>query len=175
MFDIGFAELIIIAIVGLVVIGPDRLPEAIRTVAKFLGKAKRTYANLRRDLEREIGADEIRRELYNEALLEELKQTREQLNESINWNDNSDTSNEMTPLKKPSAGQEPSANKASPQRGKEPSANKQASTDKKPSANKKPSRINSQTQPKITRRTNLRPLTLTVPSSHERASRLISC
>ena len=144
MFDIGFAELIIIALVGLVVIGPERLPEAARNAAKFLGRAKRTYSNLRRDFEREIGADEIRRELYNEALLDELKQTREQLNETINWDDTGSKSGEMTPLNQPqidtatqtgkesSTGTEPSA-------GKEPSAGTKPSAGKKPSANKQPS------------------------------------
>ena len=127
MFDIGFAELIIIALVGLVVIGPERLPETIRTVAKFMGRAKRTYANLRRDLEREIGADEIRRELYNEALLEELKQTREKLNETVNFDDNPDASSEMTPLDKSSGNKEPSASKK-PSAGKKTSTNDSSPT-----------------------------------------------
>ena len=105
MFDIGFAELVIIAVVSLVVIGPERLPDAVRTVAKMLGRAKRTYGNLRRDLEREIGADEIRRELYNEAILEELKQTRQELNESINWQDD----NPSSAAKTPDAGTDPNA------------------------------------------------------------------
>ena len=96
MFDIGFAELLIIAVVGLVVIGPERLPGAVRTAAKFLGRAKRTYGNLRRDLEREIGADEIRRELYNEAILEELKQTKQQLNNTMNWNADGTQQPQMT-------------------------------------------------------------------------------
>ncbi len=144
MFDIGFAELIIIALVGLVVIGPERLPEAARTAAKFLGRAKRTYSNLRRDFEREIGADEIRRELYNEALLDELKQTREQLNETINWDDSGSKSSEMTPLNQPQIDTATQAGKDSstgtePSAGKEPSTSKEPSEDKGHSADEQPS------------------------------------
>ncbi len=84
MFDIGFAELMIIGIVGLLVIGPDRLPETLRTGALWMGRARRTYSKFRRELEEEIGADDIRRELHNEAILEELKGARDQLNNTIN-------------------------------------------------------------------------------------------
>ena len=73
MFDIGFAEIIIIALVGLVVIGPKRLPEAMRTGAMWIGRIKRTMSNVRRDLENEIGIDEIRQDLRNEQIMAELK------------------------------------------------------------------------------------------------------
>lgn len=73
MFDIGFTEIIIIALVGLVVIGPKRLPEAMRTGAMWIGRIKRTMSNVRRDLENEIGIDEIRQDLRNEQIMAELK------------------------------------------------------------------------------------------------------
>ena len=58
---------------GLLVIGPKRLPEALRTGAMWLGRVKRTVTNVRRDLENEIGIDEIRQDLRNEQIMAELK------------------------------------------------------------------------------------------------------
>ena len=73
MFDIGFIEIVVICLVGLVVIGPSRLPEALRTGAMWLGRGKRMIGNVRRDLENEIGIDEIRRDLRNEQIMSEIK------------------------------------------------------------------------------------------------------
>jgi len=63
----------IIGLVALVVIGPARLPEAIRSTAMWIGRAKRTMGNVRRDLENEIGIDEIRQDLRNEQIMAGLK------------------------------------------------------------------------------------------------------
>lgn len=79
MFDIGFAELILVAVVGLLVLGPDRLPGAIRTVALYVGRIRRGFTQLRSEIEREIGADDIRRQLHNESILGDLKKGKEQL------------------------------------------------------------------------------------------------
>ena len=81
MFDIGFMELLVIAVVGLLVIGPERLPEAIRTGAMWAGRARRTFSRFRQEVEKEIGADEIRRDLRNESIMEQLEQARSQIKE----------------------------------------------------------------------------------------------
>lgn len=108
MFDIGFAELLVIGLVSLIVIGPNRLPETIRTLALWLGRARRTYSQFRRDLEQEIGADEIRQELHNEAILAQLKETQQKLKQSFEVDGTSNLkSNEQTPLAEPDA--EPTA------------------------------------------------------------------
>jgi len=73
MFDIGFTEIMIIGLVALVVIGPTRLPEAMRSAAMWIGRAKRMMGNVRRDLENEIGIDEIRQDLRNEQIMAGLK------------------------------------------------------------------------------------------------------
>lgn len=90
MFDIGFFELLVIGIVGLLVIGPERLPDAVRTTARMWSRLRRTLTSAREELEREVGADDIRRELHNEAVLRELKQSREELEQSLreqeSWN-----------------------------------------------------------------------------------------
>lgn len=79
MFDIGFAELILIAIIGLLVLGPERLPVAIRHIGLWVGRLKRSYRQIRADVEREIGADDIRRQLHNEEVMQSLNASKEEL------------------------------------------------------------------------------------------------
>lgn len=69
MFDIGFSELLLVAIVALIVLSPERLPEAARVSGLWLGRIKRNIQNLKAEVERELGADEIRRQLHNEHIL----------------------------------------------------------------------------------------------------------
>lgn len=86
MFDIGFFELLIIAAVGLFVIGPERLPHTIRVCALWIGRIKRSILDTRREIEQQLGADEIRRELQNEQVLrnlEKMKDTRAELEAKI--------------------------------------------------------------------------------------------
>jgi sec-independent protein translocase protein TatB len=83
MFDIGFAELLFIAIVGLLVLGPERLPIAIRTVSLWLGRLRRSFGEIRAEIEREVGADEIRRQLHNESVMASLKDSKNTIDQSI--------------------------------------------------------------------------------------------
>lgn len=86
MFDVSFFELLVIGVVALIVIGPERLPGAVRTTALWIGRIKRSLAETRRELEKHIGADEIRRELHNEQVLynlEKMKDTRQELEARI--------------------------------------------------------------------------------------------
>ena len=76
MFDIGFMELVLIAIVSLVVIGPERLPGAVRTASLWIGRAKRSFNQVKNEIEREINADEIRRQLHNESILADLERAK---------------------------------------------------------------------------------------------------
>lgn len=73
MFDIGFPELLLTAIVGLLVIGPERLPEALRTLGLWVGRLRRSFLSVKADVEKEIGMDEVRRQLHSEAVMEEMK------------------------------------------------------------------------------------------------------
>ena len=70
MFDIGFTELLLVGLVALMVLGPERLPGAVRTTGLWVGRLKRSFSNIKAEVEREIGADEIRRQLHNERILE---------------------------------------------------------------------------------------------------------
>jgi sec-independent protein translocase protein TatB len=71
----------VIGIVGLLVIGPERLPGAARTCALWIGRLKRSLAATRAELEKHIGADEIRRELHNEQVLYNLEKMKDQRRE----------------------------------------------------------------------------------------------
>lgn len=61
MFDIGFSELLVIGIVALVVIGPERLPRVARTVGHLLGRAQRYVNDVKADINREMQLDELKK------------------------------------------------------------------------------------------------------------------
>jgi sec-independent protein translocase protein TatB len=67
MFDIGFGELGVIAIVGLLVLGPERLPRVARTTGALLRKARQSWAGVRADIERELAAEDLRQTLRETA------------------------------------------------------------------------------------------------------------
>lgn len=69
MFEIGFSELLLVGLVALLVFGPERLPGAARTAGLWIGRLKRSFNAIKSEVEREIGADEIRRQLHNENIL----------------------------------------------------------------------------------------------------------
>ncbi len=79
MFDIGFPELLLVSVVALLVVGPDRLPESIRTLTLWLGRFRRSFANIKQEIENEIGADEIRAQIYNDSILEDIAKSKETL------------------------------------------------------------------------------------------------
>ncbi len=73
MFDIGFAELLLISMVALLVLGPDKLPHAVRTAALWIGRARRSFNKVRSEIEQQLNTDEIRRQLHNESILKDLE------------------------------------------------------------------------------------------------------
>ena len=73
MFDISFWELMVIGVVGLIVIGPDRLPAVARKLGYWVGRARRFVNNVRQDIDREIRQDELRQALQRDASLDEIK------------------------------------------------------------------------------------------------------
>ncbi len=84
MFDIGFFELVLVGVVSLLVLGPEKLPGAIRTTSLWIGRLRRSFNNVKQDIEREIGADDIRRQLRNEAILDKFKSTKSQVTDTMN-------------------------------------------------------------------------------------------
>ncbi|MCP8462962.1 Sec-independent protein translocase protein TatB [Pseudomonas sp. ZM23] len=70
MFGISFSELLLVGLVALLVLGPERLPGAARTAGLWIGRLKRSFNAIKQEVERELGADEIRRQLHNEHILQ---------------------------------------------------------------------------------------------------------
>ena len=89
MFDIGFPELMLVSIVALLVIGPERLPETIRSIMLWIGRIRRTFTNIKTELEQELGADEIRRQLHNETILKEINESKNQVQGALKEADQS--------------------------------------------------------------------------------------
>ena len=81
MFDIGFAELLLIGITALLVIGPERLPAVVRTSSLLLGRLRRSVQSLRTELEQEMGVDEVRRELHDEEMLHDARRAEQELHQ----------------------------------------------------------------------------------------------
>ncbi|MCK2184587.1 Sec-independent protein translocase protein TatB [Halomonas getboli] len=63
MFDIGFLELLIIGVVALLVLGPERLPKAARTAGLWIGRIKRTVSGMQREINAQLEAEELRQKL----------------------------------------------------------------------------------------------------------------
>jgi len=61
MFDIGFSELVLVAVVALIVVGPERLPKAARTLGHLVGRLQRYVSDVKADINREIELDELRK------------------------------------------------------------------------------------------------------------------
>jgi sec-independent protein translocase protein TatB len=66
MFDVGFMELVLVSVIGLLVLGPQRLPKVAAEIGKWVGRARRTATQLRRQLEREIELTELEKPLAPE-------------------------------------------------------------------------------------------------------------
>jgi len=82
VFDIGFAELMVIAVVGLIVLGPERLPKVARTAGHLMGRLQRYVGNVKDDINREMQIEELRKlQAQVEAQARDMEhQVNEQLN-----------------------------------------------------------------------------------------------
>ena len=74
MFDIGFAELLLIGVVGLLVVGPEQLPGAVRTILAWVNRFRRGFDQIR---------TEVRRELHNDEIMQKLKAESQQLEQHV--------------------------------------------------------------------------------------------
>jgi sec-independent protein translocase protein TatB len=70
MLDIGFAELLVVSAVALFVVGPERLPSAIRAISLWLGKVRRGFEEIKAD---------VSRELHNEEVMRALRESRDEV------------------------------------------------------------------------------------------------
>ena len=92
MFDIGFTELLVIGVVALIVIGPEKLPRMARTVGHLAGRLQRYVADVKADINREIELEELRKmrdsmqqaaSNFESSVQTELNKTETDLNKSV--------------------------------------------------------------------------------------------
>lgn len=74
MFDIGFWEVIFIAVITLLVVGPERLPKLARTAGLWLGKARGFVRTVKADIDRELAAEELKKTLQKQAAVPEIEE-----------------------------------------------------------------------------------------------------
>ena len=74
MFDIGFWEITTIAVIALLVIGPDKLPGVARSAGKWVGRARRFVGDVKTDIDRELKQDELRKAIADDVGLDEIKE-----------------------------------------------------------------------------------------------------
>ncbi len=83
MFDVGFAEIVLVMVIALLVVGPERLPRLARTAGLWLGKARSFVQSVREDIERELAAEELKRVMSDTGQLgEEVRAVREIIEET---------------------------------------------------------------------------------------------
>jgi len=81
MFDVGFAELVLLSVVGLLVLGPERLPRVARTLGGLTRKARSSWLNLKRSIEAEIRAEELKEPL--KRFQDEVKSTVDEVRSGV--------------------------------------------------------------------------------------------
>lgn len=79
MFEIGFWELIVVGVVALVVVGPEKLPGLARTAGLWVGKARRMIADVKADVDRELQLEELKQSFRQQANLTDLKDLSEEV------------------------------------------------------------------------------------------------
>lgn len=79
MFDVSFSELVLILVVGLLVFGPEKLPEVIRTTTRWIAKMRSGFTQVRNEIEREAGLDELKREIHNQSIIDSFKDVQNDL------------------------------------------------------------------------------------------------
>ena len=85
MFDIGFWELFLILILALLVVGPERLPKAARTVGYWFGKARRYVEGVKEEVASEFDVNELKRMVHNQEV--QINELQSQLNETVSLDD----------------------------------------------------------------------------------------
>ena len=81
MFDIGFSELLLFGVIALIVLGPEKLPQAARTAGQWYAKLRRTVSTLQSEIEAELDLAETRQQMQNE--LAKIRQTKSDMKREL--------------------------------------------------------------------------------------------
>jgi sec-independent protein translocase protein TatB len=73
LLQIGFLEILIILLVGIIVIGPEKLPEFIKSIMKIFTRFQNKFFEFRSSIERDIGAEDLKQDIFNELKMEEFE------------------------------------------------------------------------------------------------------
>ena len=106
MFDVGFTEILLLSLVGLLVLGPERLPRVARTLGGMARKARSSWLNLKRSVEAEMRAEELKEPLKH--FQDEVKGTVDNLKSGVDSIRNYDPTRRETPGKSGSEAEKPS-------------------------------------------------------------------
>lgn len=101
----GFFEILLIAVVTLLVVGPERMPETVRSVALTIGRCKRFFTDAKDEIEKQVGVDDVRRQLHNEAVMDQIAKTEADFEDQVSElveNSISPDDNNITPSEKES-------------------------------------------------------------------------
>ncbi|WOG28559.1 Sec-independent protein translocase protein TatB [Endozoicomonas sp. 8E] len=78
MFDIGFAELLVISVLALVILGPERLPHAIKTTLQWINYLRSSASNIKETVNKELKVNEIKQDLQLEELNKEVRSLKQE-------------------------------------------------------------------------------------------------
>ena len=106
MFDVGMLEIVVILVLALIVLGPERLPQAARTVGYWFGKMRRYVEGMKAEVEKEFDTGELKRMLHNQEV--QLKELQSKLNQSTDVLDQ--TENNLFDDDDPGNGHRPNPN-----------------------------------------------------------------
>lgn len=95
MFDVGFSELLLLAVIALVVLGPEKLPHAARMAGAWMGRIRRTLINVQADIENEVASAEMRERIRKEMAKAEA--AKQQLSAEIMQRVNAPTADSAEP------------------------------------------------------------------------------
>jgi sec-independent protein translocase protein TatB len=74
MFDIGFSEIVLVMVIALIVVGPERLPRLARSAGLWIGKIRGFVASVKAEIDHELAAEELRKTLSRQAEIPELEE-----------------------------------------------------------------------------------------------------
>jgi len=80
----GLFEMLLIAVVTLLVVGPERMPEAVRSTALTIGRIKRMFNHAKAEVEKQVGAEDIRMQLHNEEIMASLDEVSSSFSSAAN-------------------------------------------------------------------------------------------